>query len=274
MASEEPSAFGVVELLPSPHLREYVRAFHFTEIHLGAETLFKPLTARPEQMLQFSLRRRFTVIDHRTGEREIAPDVVVVGRRTRRNLDLQATGELAILTVHFQPTGFYRLFHMPLTEITDLSPDAADVIGPGIRKIHDQVVESKSLGAMVRVVERFLQVQIDASRPSHPVQDAATALLRRRDTGALTGLAAQNLLSLRQLERAFLEQVGVGPKRFSSIARFAAALQGKTDHPERTWAEVAAAAGYFDQTHLIRDCRAFGNDTPTSLMETWMDCRP
>ena len=33
-------------------------------------------------------------------------------------------------------------------------------------------------------------------------------------------------------------------------------------------------AGYFDQTHFIRDCHAFGTDAPSALMQTWIDCRP
>lgn len=99
-------------------------------------------------------------------------------------------------------------------------------------------------------------------------------LLVRDGPVDLCAMALESQLSLRQFERAFLEQVGVRPKLFSRIVRFARAMQAKSEQPERTWSDVAAEAGYFDQMHFIRDCHSFGNEAPSSLMETWMDCRP
>jgi hypothetical protein len=84
----------VWELGPSPSLRSYVRCYHYTELRLGAARVSKPLTARPEQMMQFSLARPFSVLDHAAGTTSEAPSVVVVGRQTRRNLDLISTGDL------------------------------------------------------------------------------------------------------------------------------------------------------------------------------------
>lgn len=264
----------VREIVPSASLRGFVRSYHYTEMDLGATSMSKPMTARPEQMMQFALRRRFTVVNRASGTVAEAPDVVVVGRQTRRNLDLVAVDGLSTLTVHFEPTGFYRLFHIPMRHLTDLTPDATDVLGPEIRIVHERVVECRDVTAMIGHTESFLGARLDARRPLHPVQSAAAAALDRRDAGDVRALAADTELSTRQLERAFHDQVGVGPKLFSRIARFADAMQAKSDQPGRRWADVAAGAGYFDQTHFIRDCHTFGSDAPSRLMETWIDCRP
>jgi AraC-like DNA-binding protein len=267
--------YDVVEALPAPPLREYVRSYHYARMDLGDMVIRKPLTARPEQMMQFSLAQPFAAIDRGSGGEASAPDVVVVGRQTRRNLDLRATGQLITLTVHFQPTGFYRLFHVPLRHVTDLAPDAADVVGVGVREVHERIVETPDdLSSMVAILERFLLTKLSESRPLHPVQSAARSMLRGVAPVDLETMAAQSELSVRQFERVFLEQVGVAPKMFGRIARFSRALQSKRDDPDRTWSEIVAAAGYYDQMHFIRDCRAFGGDTPTSLMQSWIDCRP
>src|SRR3954447_13306590 len=102
----------VSEIRPLLPLCDYVRSYHYTQMHLGAAPISKPMTARPQQMMQFALRERFTVVDRVSGAATQAPGVVVVGRQTRRNLDLVAVDGLSTLTVHFEPTGFHRLFHI------------------------------------------------------------------------------------------------------------------------------------------------------------------
>ncbi|GAC1603348.1 MAG: helix-turn-helix domain-containing protein [Acidimicrobiales bacterium] len=263
----------VIEITPSAQLRPFVRAYHYTELDLGALSLVKPVTARPELMLQISLGRSYTPIDHVTGDAKTAPDVVLVGRQTRRNFDLLATGNVTTLTVHFQPAGFYRLFHLPMSQVTDQAVDAVEVLGPCTRELHGRVAEAPDLGTMVGHLESFLQARIDERRPFHPVQTMAIRMLVHWAVD-VAALAAGCDLRVRQFERAFVQQVGVGPKVFSRIIRFTRTIQSKTDNPRLTWAEVAAGAGYFDQTHFIRDCQSFGGDSPTALMDTWIDCRP
>lgn len=263
----------VIEIAPSAPLQPFVRSYHYAEMDLGDASLVKPVTARPELMLQITLGRSFTPIDHLTGEATKAPSVALLGRQTRRNFDLLATGNVTTLTVHFQPAGFYRLFHLPMCQVTDLAVDAVDVLGSCTRELHGRVAEAPALESMVGHLESFLCRRIDGRRPFHPVQAVAIRMLDHWATD-VAALAADCNLSIRQFERVFADQVGVSPKVFSRIIRFAQTIQSKTDNPRLTWAEVAAGAGYFDQTHFIRDCRSFGDDSPTALMETWIDCRP
>jgi len=72
---------------------------------------------------------------------------------------------------------------------------------------------------------------------------------------AVRGLAADVGLSERQLERRFLERVGLGPKRFSRVMRFERALS-LAARRDLSQAEIAATAGYSDEPHLLRDFRA------------------
>ena len=70
---------------------------------------------------------------------------------------------------------------------------------------------------------------------------------------------AQRLrISRRQLERAFLERVGMTPKLYARIARFRAALEYLKLNPGKNRAEAAAQYGFSDQSHLAREARRFG----------------
>lgn len=276
MRSEPPQRVGmsVEESTPPAGLRPYVSSFHFSDIALGHSQLRMPVLAGSETMLQFSIGDPFTVRDNDSGSLTTAPPTVVVGRQTRRNFDLIATGRLTILTVHFQPTGFHRLFHVPMTHLTDQAPEAAMVVGRGIQQVHDSVAASPGRRAMVARVEAFLQSRVDASLPHHPVADAATCILRGTGATDIRGIAGEHALNTRQLQRRFQEQIGVSPRAFRRIARFERALRSKHHEPARSWAEVASDSGYFDQMHLVRDCHQLGGGPPSELIREWVDCEP
>ena len=79
-------------------------------------------------------------------------------------------------------------------------------------------------------------------------------------------------ISSRQLHRRFLAAVGVPPKRFFRVLRFARVWQLASMQPRETWASLAAEHGYADQAHLIREFRAFGAEPPTRIFTPdWYD---
>jgi AraC-like DNA-binding protein len=71
----------------------------------------------------------------------------------------------------------------------------------------------------------------------------------------------------RQLERVFREQVGVTPKGYARLARFQASLA--LARGGARWAEVAARAGFADQSHLVREYRALSGASPSLLASEW-----
>jgi AraC-like DNA-binding protein len=66
----------------------------------------------------------------------------------------------------------------------------------------------------------------------------------------------------------FREQVGVAPKAFARILRFARAVRLLTSDRAPDLADLALACGYYDQAHFARDFRAFAGTTPTALLES------
>jgi AraC-like DNA-binding protein len=64
----------------------------------------------------------------------------------------------------------------------------------------------------------------------------------------------------------FRETVGVSPKAFAQLARFHRALRTAREDVHASWASIAAAAGYYDQAHLIAEFRAIAGVTPRALL--------
>ena len=59
--------------------------------------------------------------------------------------------------------------------------------------------------------------------------------------------------------------VGLAPKVFCRIQRFTQVF-GAIEQPGSDWAATAAACGYYDQAHLIRDCKRLAGHTPAVLL--------
>jgi len=78
-------------------------------------------------------------------------------------------------------------------------------------------------------------------------------------------LASHLDLSARQIERVFRDEVGISPKLFLRIVRFQEVLGAiRGGAGETGWAEVAAAHGFYDQAHFIRDFKTFAGRPPGS----------
>jgi len=78
-------------------------------------------------------------------------------------------------------------------------------------------------------------------------------------------LASRACLSIRQFERVFKQRIGLPPKHFSRLVRFAHAWTIKEQQPDISWTKIAYECGYFDQMHLIRDFQEFAGVNPSSI---------
>lgn len=88
----------------------------------------------------------------------------------------------------------------------------------------------------------------------------------KEDVGGQVALVARELhLSSRQLERLFLERVGVSPKRYARLRRFERAV--RLARGGRPLGEVASASGYSDQAHFIREFRSLAGEAPRSFLK-------
>jgi transcriptional regulator GlxA family with amidase domain len=88
-------------------------------------------------------------------------------------------------------------------------------------------------------------------------------LVAQRGAARVEPLMDETGWSRRHVTQRFRRQLGVPPKAFARLLRFehAAALLIEAT-PGRTLADVAMAAGYYDQSHLTRDFAALAGMTP------------
>jgi AraC-like DNA-binding protein len=112
------------------------------------------------------------------------------------------------------------------------------------------------------VAEHFADVDPSLDRPV----TWAVGVLRTQPDRPVSALADEVGLSERQLRRRFEDAVGYGPKRLGRVFRFQRLLDLiHGSHGRARWSELAVAAGYADQSHMINECLALTGGPPTAL---------
>lgn len=83
----------------------------------------------------------------------------------------------------------------------------------------------------------------------------------------VAGVAARESVSTRQLERRFLETIGVQPKFYQRVARLNAVIHEMYGDQNPDWAAMAATHGFTDQAHLVREFRSLTGQSPATFRQ-------
>jgi AraC-like DNA-binding protein len=177
---------------------------------------------------------------------------------TERRFDLPARSPT--LGIRFRPGMAGTFLGVAASELTDRTLALHDVWTRGARDLESRIGNARSLDAAVEILSGALRTP--AGEP-HGVQRAIAAIASAHGDIDLAWVARQAGLSARQFRRRCLEESGLTPKHLCRVLRFRRACALAISPAD--WAGIAAAAGYFDQSHLIRDFREFSGGTPMSV---------
>ena len=162
-----------------------------------------------------------------------------------------------------------RSFGAEAAELVDRTVGLPDLGCNALASLPEELARAADTATLLGCVERaFSPLRL---RPD-PLIERAIRLLERPVAeraessahGPLVAYTARELgVSERQLGRRFVAAVGLSPRRFASLRRFERALR-LLPHGA-TCAEVAHAAGYFDESHFSRECQRITGETPGAL---------
>lgn len=258
---------------PDPALRTVVR--HFAQRECADAHRHVPpfaLPARTEQFIEFYLRDVYHVSLH-GGPPEAVPQIAVVGAHCTPGKQLHMMNDIRNFTVVFTATGFHRLFGVPMAPLRDTAVLATDVLPPAVWEWYGALQRAQDFAERVQISTQFLGRQLEAARGDDAIDAAARRLVRSGGLTTVTALADEVGCSERQLHRTFTERAGLAPKLYARITRFHALLAAHDRSPKASLSALAYDAGYFDQAHFNRDCRAFTGAPPSGFLADWASAR-
>ncbi|WP_329335797.1 AraC family transcriptional regulator [Streptomyces sp. NBC_01352] len=191
-------------------------------------------------------------------------DALVVGPRTRASYYAEADRRVAsCVQVSLGPGVVRPLLGTPAVDLVGRAVPLGALPTGAARQLSRKLVELAP-EEMLAYLTELLPDPLAADRSRARLLRAAVDALSTRPDHApaqVKDVARELAVSERQLRNLFTEGVGLSPKHYARIDRVRHVL---TEAPRADWAELAAATGYYDQSHMTSDFRTLMGVPPRS----------
>jgi AraC-like DNA-binding protein len=172
--------------------------------------------------------------------------------------------------VGFKPGVGPPMLHLAASEVRDTRVRLDELWGD--RDAHElakRVAAHPDDRGRAGELERAVRRLAARARPVDEVALEVAARLNRPRAASVHDLSRATGLSERQLHRRCTAAFGYGPAVLARMLRLQRALRLARSHQGLLrLAELAAAAGYFDQQHLAHEVRAIMGATPSRLLRS------
>jgi AraC-like DNA-binding protein len=174
-----------------------------------------------------------------------------------------------VMAVRLRPAGAYAVLALPMHEVTNVSVDLVDVVGPIAHELAERAAGAASVRERFAIVAGWIHARVARAAGMAPgIAWTVAQLDASAGAAPIASLRGRTGLSKAGIVSAFREQVGPSPKLYARIVRFHRALQALQSGPPRSLTDLALDASFYDQPHMNGEFRALGGVTPTQFMAT------
>lgn len=252
--------------LPSEPLRLFVEQYFLLRQEDEPSVAPQLITAEPHSFIVFQAAGESLYYD-RDKSPALLPSCFLAGQMTYPTR-LRYPSGAEQLGIRFRVGGLYPFLAVPASDLTNEVVALDAVWGAAATALESRLAECKSPREKCGEVDLFLRRRLEKFKK----HDAATryaveSIHHSNGNVSMDDVAYKTCVSPRQLRRKFEEHVGMSPKRFAELTRFARAQAAIHHHQTAPdFADIACQAGYYDQAHFIREFKTFSGLTPSGFL--------
>jgi AraC-like DNA-binding protein len=250
------------EIKPSAALKPFVKCFYFYDS--GPLDAFSD-TVYPSGNMEmvFNLGNGHWQF-HKNNDFYTTAPVELWGQVTKP-LAVKSTGANTMLGIRFYSHSMAYFSEENMKALNNDTIDAADLFGPTLRTLHTQLLDTTDLRTRITLLEQYLLARLQVSTRRQAklkfVGEIVNSLKYNFSTERIAAVSSRNNITPRYLAMLFSEYTGLQPKLLCKINRFNYSLN-LIQSQEQDLTSIAYDAGYFDQSHFIKEFKLFTGLTP------------
>lgn len=247
---------------PHPLLKPFVEEFTLREIKLKTnESIQKLMPHRMQTSIEFFIATPHKKFDLQTGQERKTISSTARGFRTFSKYKIQINGYFLSLTVKFRPSGMFGLLGIPLNYLTDEDVSLYDLDILPVKKIENQLQDACTEQEYCNILNEHLLKLYHRRTFKMRLQP----FLHFKNSNYLHISSIANVLgvSIRQVERIFLKEIGLSYVKWQQLKKFDTAIKHKLNHPNITWTELTYTFNYYDQPDFSKTFKNFLNISPS-----------
>jgi AraC-like DNA-binding protein len=117
---------------------------------------------------------------------------------------------------------------------------------------------------LIEKIEKFLLVEILCMQEDDIIKKALHEIINKQGSVSIKKIIDKLPVSRDSFEKKFRKQVGTSQKKFSNIVRFRNLFENKLE--KATLTEIGLNAGYYDQSHFIKDFKVITGKKPSNFL--------
>ena len=255
----------IVHTKPAAALQPYIDRYWSWQGPEKTEQRLPLLVAGTGVELYFHFGRPFIFIGEGSPPLTASNSHLLCVRQVPRKL--KPLRNIGFLCVRFRAGMFRHFCNIPMADLNDTLPDPESLWGRDGSKLAGKVLEAPTLKKKILAVESGLINLLQACRKDEDGLDyALNKIYSQYRTIRIADIARELNLSRRHFQRGFSRSMGVSPKAFHRNTRFQQTLKKLMLNGQRDYLPGALDAGYYDQSHFIKDFQHFTKTTPSFFL--------
>jgi AraC-like DNA-binding protein len=262
---------STIQIKPSAILQPFISCYSLRSFNTGDFTMPKPYHAIKESYLTFFLKGNSCFLTDDSGRKINNFSNALCNLFTHSNGCTWYKGEYLLLSVQLTANGIPSIFGISQSELIDSVLPAADILGNDNKNLTEQLSGYDSIFQMGALLDSYFVKKLSQQKTNYYTNilaHIANNISQKNGLVSIDSIAYEYNMSVRTLERRFIDQVGMPVKLYARIAKFHHAVEDKMLHPEKNWTAITHENGYYDQSHFIKDCKEFSSRSPEELFKT------
>ena len=197
----------------------------------------------------------------------LQPRAMVLGQ-AMKPFYIQPTGYVDTFAVSFYPYGFANFISEPISNLVNKETSIHRLFGEAAAKALEQkMIQATGTKDRIAFIEEFLFEKLNEKKTIDTiVKTTIDALLSTKGSAPIKLILKQEASKRRQLERKFLEQIGISPKQLGKVIRLQSALKILLNKEAENLTNIAYKSEYYDQSHFIKDFKEFTGINPKEFL--------